>query len=395
MTFLLSSQNAFSYLVEQGLYSPEAEDRSQVEPKDAKNFNLLLSWPDGQKILVKQERHNKEGKTIGEFHNEWRVQDFINQFPEVSHLRPLLSEVLHFNADASIIVFAYLNDYLDLAEFYTKDTFFPTAIATEIGKSLAQIHRTTLDRKAYRDFFAKEVKETKRSLNPLLNLGLERIEPEIFGLVPSDGIKFLTLYQRYDKLGKAMAELAANTFPSCLTHNDLKLNNILLSNNWEEISGKIELEGANTGFVRIIDWERSNWGDPAFDLGTLIASYLQIWLGSLVISKSTSIDESLRLAMIPLDLLQPSIAALARGYLGSFPEILDQRSDFLIRVVQFAGFGLIQQIQAVLQYQKSFGNTGICMLQVAKSLLSRPHESIETVFGVTESELTNLKHALV
>jgi hypothetical protein len=99
--------------------------------------------------------------------------------------------------------------------------------------------------------------------------------------------------------------------------------------------------------------------------------------------------------MIPLDLLQPSIAALARGYLGSFPEILVQRSDFLIRVVQFAGFGLIQQIQAVLQYQKSFGNTGICMLQVAKSLLSRPQESIETVFGVSESELTNLKHALV
>ncbi|WP_026103333.1 aminoglycoside phosphotransferase family protein [Pseudanabaena sp. PCC 6802] len=395
MTFMLSSQNAFNYLLEQGLCSQETEDRSQVELKAAKNFNLLLSWSDGRKILIKQERHNQEGKTAGEFSNEWRVHDFVNQFSEVSHLHPLLSEVLHFDANASIIVFNYLSEYLDLADFYTKENFFPTAIATEIGASLAKIHRTTLDCQEYQEFFCKESEDRKTALNPILNLGLERIEPEIFGLIPSDGIKFITLYQRYDSLGQALSDLAANCHPCCLTHNDLKLNNILLHNNWEGILNKAEPEQSNHSCIRLIDWERSNWGDPAFDLGTLIASYLQIWIGSLVISKSISIDESLRLAMIPLDLLQPSIAALARGYLNSFPEISEQRPDFLIRVIQFAGFGLIQQIQAMLQYQKSFGNTGICMLQVAKSLLSRPQQSIETVFGVTESELTQIDYYLV
>ncbi len=395
MNFLLSTQNVFDYLLEQGLCSQDAEDRSQVELKAAKNFNLLLSWPDGHKILVKQERHNQEGKALGEFFNEWRVRDFINQFSEVRHLSPLLSEVLHFNADASIIVFNYLNDYLDLADFYAKDNFFSPAIATEIGASLAKIHRATLNRQEYQEFFYKEAEDRKTALNPILNLGLGRIEPEIFGLIPSDGIKFITLYQRYDSLGQALSELATNCYPCCLTHNDLKLNNILLHNNWEGILSKTEPEQSNNSCIRLIDWERSNWGDPAFDLGTLIASYLQIWIGSLVISKSISIDESLRLAMIPLDLLQPSIAALTRGYLNSFPEILEQRPDFLIRVVQFAGFGLIQQIQAMLQYQKSFGNTGICMLQVAKSLLTRPKESVDTVFGVPEFELTNLNHSLV
>jgi thiamine kinase-like enzyme len=112
--------------------------------------------------------------------------------------------------------------------------------------------------------------------------------------------------------------------------------------------------------VRVIDWERSTWGDPAFDLGTLIASYVQIWLGSLVISNSLSIEESLRLAATPLEQLQPSIAALTQAYFDTFPEILEHRPDFLRRVVQFAGFALIQQIQAMIQYQKSFGNTGNC-----------------------------------
>jgi len=67
--------------------------------------------------------------------------------------------------------------------------------------------------------------------------------------------------------------------------------------------------------------------------------------------------------MTPLEQLQPSIAALTKAYFSDFPEIVAP-SQFLRRVVQFSGLALIQ-IQAI-QYQKSFDNTGICMLQVAK-----------------------------
>jgi phosphoserine aminotransferase len=43
----------------------------------------------------------------------------------------------------------------------------------------------------------------------------------------------------------------------------------------------------------------------------------------------------------------------------------------------------------MIQYQKTFGNRGICMLQVAKTLLGRPEQSIATVFGLEASELTS------
>ncbi|MRV21690.1 phosphotransferase, partial [Staphylococcus aureus] len=132
------------------------------------------------------------------------------------------------------------------------------------------------------------------------------ISPEVFGQVPADGLKFFALYQRYDSLGKAIAELATAFEPCCLTHNDLKLNNILLHNDWEQDISKAEQ--SSNRVIRLIDWERGAWGDPAFDLGMLIASYLQIWLSSLVVSKSIDVEESLRLAMTPLDVLQPSIS---------------------------------------------------------------------------------------
>jgi len=392
MKFLLKSQNVFDYLVKQELCTQKEQDMSQVELKVAKNFNLLLSLQDGRQLLVKQERHNQEGKTAGEFLNEWRIQEFFQRFPELSHICPLLSEVIYFDAEHSVIVFNYLNDYCDLADFYAKESVFPTAITTAIGAILATIHRTTLARQEYQDFFSQNSRGVPIDQTFKFARGLERIGPEVFGLVPADGLKFFALYQRYDSLGKAIAELATAFEACCLTHNDLKLNNILLHNDWEQSIS--QAEQSNHSIIRLIDWERGAWGDPAFDLGMLIASYLQIWLSSLVVGKSIDVEESLRLAMTPLEILQPSIAALTKAYFDNFPEIIERRPDFLRRVVQFSGLALIQQIQAMLQYQKSFGNTGICMLQVAKSLLCRPEQSIPTVFGMAESELTHLSRSL-
>jgi len=375
MKFILNSHNVFDYLAQNGLCDRSEQPLSKVEPLEAKNFNLLLTFPDNRKLLVKQERHNHEGQAAGEFLSEWRIQEFLQQFTELDRLRPLLSEILHFDKENSIIVFRYLDDYRDLMDFYTKENSFDTEIAAAIGTLMATIHRNTFNRQEYQDFFSRNPDNLKADMVTNLIRGLERISPEIFGAVPGDGLKFFALYQRYDSLGQAIANLGNAVIPSCLTHNDLKLNNILLHANWQQSSN---------GIVRLIDWERSAWGDPAFDLGTVISSYLQIWLGSLVISKSLSIEESLRLAMTPLEKLQPSIAALTQVYLQTFPEILEHRPDFLLRVVQFAGFGLIQQIQAMIQYQKYFGNGGIAMLQVAKTLLCRPEQSMPTIFGASE-----------
>lgn len=382
MTFVLSNQNIFNYLIEHGFCTQLESALYQVEPIRGKNFNLLLTLLDSRKLLIKQERHNQEGKTAGEFLSEWRIQEFLQTFPELSYLRPWMPEVLHFEEEYSIIIFSYLDDYRDLADFYGKENVFPTQIASAVATVLATIHRATFNRQEYQEFFSAEPNNLSPAHVPNWIRSIERITPEIFGFVPADGLKFFKLYQRYESLGQAMRELASVFQPCCLTHNDLKLNNILLHTNWQQ---------ENLNIVRLIDWESSAWGDPAFDLGTLIASYLQIWLSSLVISKSLTIEESLRLAMTPLEQLQPSIAALTNAYFNNFPEILEHRSNFLLQVVQFTGLALIQQIQAMIQYEKSFGNKGICTLQVAKSLLCRPEQSLATVFGTAATELTQFK----
>jgi 5-methylthioribose kinase len=379
--FILRSDNILKYLGQHNIQDSIEQNQTRVESLAAKNFNLLVTFLDNHKLLVKQERYNLEGKTAGEFKSEYRIQDWLQQFPEQKTLRPFLPELLHFDAENSIIIFRYLDDYRDLMDFYAKEGSFPPEISSAIGTLLATIHHDTYEQENHRQFFANEANSQGSNQVSRLIKGLERIKPEIFSSVPGDGLKFFALYQRYDSLEIAIAELGKAFIPACLTHNDLKLNNILLHTDWQQ---------PNNSPIRLIDWERSSWGDPAFDLGTLLGSYIQIWLSSLIVSKSLSIEESLGLAVTPLEQIQPSIAALTKAYLETFPEILKHRPDFLLRVVQFAGFALIQQIQAMIQYQKSFGNTGIAMLQVAKSLLCRPERSLPTVFGKAVVEVVQL-----
>lgn len=386
MKLILSSQNVNEYLIKSKLCDRSVENL-ELKQIQAKNFNLLVTLPGGKKLLVKQEQFiNLEKETVGEFFGEWRIPSFLENFPELDHWRRFLPELLLYDAENSILVSTYLDNYQDLGEFYSKNNVFPTQVAAQIGSCLAIIHRETWNKSIYREFFAQEEFAGKPKVSPLLLDSLERIGPEIFGLAPMGGLKFFALYQRYDSLAEAVNLLSRTISPICLTHNDLKLNNILLNQNWKDV---------NENVVRLIDWERSDWGDPAFDLGMAIASYLQIWLGSLVISNSLSIEESLRLATTPLELLQPSMGRLTLAYLETFPEILQYRPNFLKQVVQVAGFSLITAILAMVQYQKIFNNTGIAMLQVAKALLCRPESSMPTIFGNTATQLNQMNSSVV
>ncbi len=379
MVLSLSSHNVIQYLQLADLCSSEDGTSNDSELLDSsKNLNLLVNLADNRKLLVKQERSNHLDGNPHELFNEWLFHQLLQKFPVIGNISAIASLVVHFDEENSILVRNYLNDYQDLGNFYQTNDIFPAEIATAVGTTLAGLHRSTFNRKEYRDFMATAPQGQFRYnfYNPAQGIGT--IAPEIFGMVPTEALKFYVLYQRYESLESAIADLAYEWKPCCLTHNDLKLNNILVHSRWEQLDNCL---------VRLIDWEACSWGDPAFDLGTVVASYLGIWLKSLVVDPTIELEESLRLAVTPLEVLQPSILALIRSYLDAFPMILEYRADFIVRVIQFAGLALIHQIQEIIKYRKYFDNADICMLQVAKNLLTMPEQAVLTVFGLSESEI--------
>lgn len=374
MTFVLSKKNAIDYLAIIGVCDLKDRERIEIYPQGGKNFNLLVRLQqEDRHLTLKQERLNRSGQLTEELFSEWYVREAIEQFRELEDIHTLIPRIAHFDRDNGIIAIEYLANHVDLLDFYHRDREFDPKIGKYIGQAIGRIHQLTYQQASYEDFFNRRQSLTVIDRLILTTPSLKPITPEMYSQLPTAGIKFLSLCQRYQSLTTAIKQAIAGIKPCCITHNDFKLNNILLADNWET-SEKLPL--------KIIDWERCGWGDPAVDLGFAIASYLQLWIESMVVTPAISIEDSLRMATIPLYKLHPSIESMVRAYLDSFPMAIASDPRFLLRVIQFAGIALLQQIQATIQYYKSFNNTGIYTLQIAKSLICRPETSISTVFGV-------------
>jgi Phosphotransferase enzyme family len=375
MNFRLADHNVVNYLVSKNVCPAKDLQANHIEPKSGKNFNLLVHSNTAQSFLVKQERYDTHGLTRGEFWNEWRLQAFLQLFPELEELRSHVSTPLYFDPEDSIIVFEYWNDYVDLSDFYDEAEDFPPAIAAQLGTNLAMLHKATYGKPEYKAALAKLSQDELTSQMPQILYGLERIGTEVFSRVRQDSLDFFRLYQRYESLTAAIAALKSSWNPSCLIHADLRLSNVLLHQDLKTVR------------VRLIDWEKLMWGEPAFDLGTLIAVYLRRWLNSLVVHRALDLGTMLRLARVPIFQLQPSLIALVRAYMSQFSDVFQDSPDFLERVLQFAGIVLIEKIVIQLEYHDPFNNTNICTLQVAKSLLCNPQQAALSIFAMPISEL--------
>lgn len=406
MPLRLESSTILDYLVQQGLCGPDDEVLS-VKALSGKNLNLLVQLSTGgshhgmtTSLLVKQAPFRDEEGPKQSFLEEWRIYQLLDTDDQLRELQPIMSEGVNFDATNGILVLRFVERYWDLGKFYAGAQQFPAHIATALGIGLATLHQATFQRRDYQLQLAPECTrmEGDRGDGPDFCGELENLTPGLFRRVSLDGLMFYKLYQRSAHLSEALSRLQADYTPCCLIHNDLKFGNILVHQDWprwEPSPLPTSLAALHLpdqqGVIRVIDWEQWAWGDPAFDVGAIITEYLRIWLQSLALSRDIDLAVSLQLAAVPLQTLQPSLAALIKAYLAQFPAILEVFPDFQERVLRFAGLGLIEVIQERLFYREPFGNLEISILQVARSLLCHPEAAMSTVFGDLGSHFSGIE----
>ncbi|MFM2313521.1 MAG: hypothetical protein RLZZ04_2797 [Cyanobacteriota bacterium] len=382
MGLILSSDNVVSFLKEQKICSSDFQPTVPVICKESRNFNLVVQSKDSPSFLVKQSRVDSQGPTSGTLGVEWLVQKLVNDFSDLALIQPLITEVILFDSSNSILVSVFYDDYIALDEYYaTRQTYHPQ-IAQVIGANLAQVHRSTYQKPNIKGFLGQYFDLQRLKKPPYFIKKLNNLDPSLFSEICPDGLDFYKLYQRFPSLNQAVLELYNHIQLCCLTHNDLTLDNFI-------VDPRVDADPTNIdpAQVKIIDWESICWGDPATDLGMLVSQYLGEWLDSLTADSNLELNTILSLASCPLETITPSLEGLLRGYLDTFPEILADQPDFVSRIVQFAGIGIIDRLTYYVEYHYPFGNQALCKLQVAKNLLCYPEKGVETVFGNMAEEL--------
>lgn len=382
MGLILSAHNVVNFLKEKRICPPDFQPTVPVICKESRNFNLVVQSKDSPSFLVKQSRVDSQGKTSGILALEWLVQELINDFSDLALVQPLISEVVLFDPSNSVLVSVFYDSYIPLDEYYKNNSNYHPQIAQMIGANLAQIHCSTYRKHKIKSILGQHLDLERAKRAPHFIRKLNNLSPDLFSEICPDGLEFYKLYQRFPSLNQAILELYSHVQPSCLTHNDLTLDNFI-------VDPKVDADLMNIkpAQVKIIDWESVYWADPAVDLGMLVSQYLGEWLNSFIADPNLELNTILGLATCPLEKITPSLEAFLRGYLAVFPQILVDRPDFVRRVVQFAGIGIIDRLSYYIEYHYAFNNQALCKLQVAKNLLCNPEKGIEIVFGNMAAEL--------
>ncbi|NEQ83928.1 MAG: hypothetical protein F6K26_28220 [Moorea sp. SIO2I5] len=378
------------YLIENKICKKKDLQYIKIEIKDSKNGHWLLNLVDGIKLFVKQESAYSIYHSSNMICHEQHIYKLVNYYPNLVNTLSFLPEIVHFDRDNWILVYKSPTDYITLESYYegfssinSQKTcqFFPTSVAELLGKSLAKLHLETVNFQDEYKNFMKEVKDNNCLYQfPYQEYLLDRVGHESLFKFPAEGLRFFDFYQRDNNLIKTVKHLVEHHQRCCLTHNNLQLNKILIPRQWEQRLS----EYSDQNLLQLIDWERWNWGDPACDLGTAIAGYLLLWLNSIAVHSAIKLEQSLQLATIPLEVIRPSMVAILQTYMQTFSKALEERSDFIKLVIQFAGLALIYKIIENILSHQDFNNQSICILQVAKNLLCQPEKSLKSIFGVTE-----------
>lgn len=380
----LSSNNVSQYLLNCGICPKEKLGLLEIELLESmktdleSSSNIFVSIPSDFHLVVKQEYYPHSNGVNNKVLNEWQLHKFLQCCPSLGYSASFVLEILLFDHTNSILVYKYPKDYLNLRDYYLIHKSFPTKIAELLGVALANLHMETSENQECFNFLNIKNKEEKKYKFPCPLYLKDKIAPETFFISPSESIKFLKLYQSCESLSSVVTKLVANHNHCCLTNNSFGVDNILIPMHWEELLSKSGQ--SDKSLIKAINWDNCSWGDPAFDLGTVIASYFILWLNSLFLHPAIELEKSLQLAAIPLETIQPSVLALIKGYISKFPEILKNYPFFLERIVQFTGLALIYKVITMINSFKGFNNQGIIILQLAKKMLCAPEESFKYVF---------------
>jgi thiamine kinase-like enzyme len=389
--FRLSKDNVFSYLIKQNLFLAEDAPPIDVHPLSGKNLNLRLKFADGSDWLVKQEIITQSGGVADcaeEFLGEWAVQSLLQQMPELSALSGLIPPLRCYDRENAILVGTYLSNYVNLSDYYDQDDCaYSATLAGSVGDCLGRLHQLTDNQRHHADWLERT--RWLDSVCPRAIAPVSPFTPAMFGRLRDDAITFFRWYQNQPEVDAAIVELAASWQGRCLVHQDLRLENWLLHQDYPGSLGSDPVNGLLGGDrdpVQLIDWEKVGWGDPLTDLANLISMYLLLWLDSIPPKFVGDWSQRLAAATVPLKLLQPSLQMLVAQYRQAFPAVAD-RPDWEVRLIQWMGRYLIGEVETDIAYHRPMGSRAVLMLQMAKQCLLQPQVLYMSIFGVEPGAL--------
>jgi aminoglycoside phosphotransferase (APT) family kinase protein len=275
-----------------------------------------------------------------------------------------LPRLVSYDAERDILVTESMEGSENLNRYHQRLGRFPALMGREIGRALSWVHR--LENRTGAASFVSE--------HPPWVLGIH--EPSLSSLreLSAANLRLILIIQSVPELRGALDRLRSDWGGASIVHNDLKWDNILV----------LPLHSGSPGArLRFVDWELAGRGDPTWDVGAALASYLEAWIFSMPVMPDQPVDEIGNVAVYPLETIRPAVGAFWNSYRSELGLSALEAHLFLLRSVRSCAARLLQTAYESSQLAGDLSASAVILVQVSANIFRQPSEAASRLFGLS------------
>jgi tRNA A-37 threonylcarbamoyl transferase component Bud32 len=307
---------------------------------------------DGRSLFLKiPQSERREGSIIAT----------LRRRDELADIHGILPTLVHYDEELNIVVTSGLSEYKPMRDLCRWRPPGDGPLVREVGSRLARLHSAT----------------SKSSTLPLLSACplVKNPVPSYGNLSPADlarapGRDFPRFLAAVQEVNEELVDLHGSWQPECVIHGDFKDDNVMVED---------RPEGPKLVFI---DWEMAGWGDPLWDVGSMVGQFLYHWVMSIKPITKGDFASLVEAASVPFADVRSSAAGFVTSYAAATTRDFSLSTEWVMRVLQFAGLFLLHRVRATLDLMGVLAGPVINCLYVGRTLVRNPQRSGSIVLGL-------------
>jgi len=366
MLILNTKNSIVHYLIGRGLISRQevVEGGVTILERTSRNRNFLIMRSGKRGYFVKHIQPDQPA-SIQTLEREAAFYGLMRHDPKFAALRALAPRMIAYDRLRYVLVLELLPDAENLGVFQSRENRFPVDIAERLGTALGSYHRNT----------SPSAESGSAAFPRAIPWILQFHQTHAAGIqtLSAANAQLHAILNRYPDFGRKLDGVRAAWQSDTLIHGDVKFENCALF-----FPG-----GPGTPYdLKLVDWETADFGDAAWDVGSVFQAYLNSWLYSIPPTPGATAEQLEQLARTPLSGVQPAIRAFWRAYADTVQLEAVQSSHRLERCVLMAAGRMLQTVFEWMNRQQQLSANAMFQLQVSLNMLQRPAEAIPALLGI-------------
>jgi hypothetical protein len=358
---MMSPLEIVPYLHDRGFLTSRAVlDGLTIEDVSRRNTNVKVLRPRGMSYFVKQARDADAAEDLA---NEAAVYQILLAESSPGPLRRCVPQLLGYDPDENTLVLEFIRKSHSLREHHALKRRFPVALGAAVASALAGFHQLPVT----------DEMGLHGSSGPPWIFRLHRPGLRHRRGLSGASLQVVEIVQGSAEFCRLLDDVGRDWRSDTFIHFDAKWDNFVVV----DTSAPTYARG-----VRVVDWELAGPGDVCWDLGSVLADYLNLWRASVLFPDGQTPAQSAGDSQRRLKRMQPAMRAFWRVYVACMRHEPALANELLARTARFAAVRLLQTAVESAQFQPDITNSIMGNVQLSLNILQSPLEAVVHLFGI-------------